>query len=131
MLLDFLPAGCTTEACNAENLLQVGSSDRQKTLEEQLDDVQTQISMANSRLQLKRSKLKRSKRRQIIRELRTLELTQRDAEMHKLSRRLCKQSIGPKNRTYGRYPRQEAWQTDMGGFHEGARGPRWMLSSGD
>ena len=102
LLMELLPSGCTTEVNRtAANLLHVASSDRTKTLGEQLEDVQTQIAIANSMLQVKRAKLKRSKRRQICRELRILELAQRDAEMHQLSRRLCKQNIGPTNRTYG------------------------------
>ena len=99
--------------------MQVAISDRTNTLGEQLDDVQTQIAMAKNRLQVKRAKLKRSKRRQICRELRILELAQRDAEMHKLSRRLCKQNNGQTNRTYGRFPGRklgkQTWEDFMKG----------------
>ena len=120
LLMELLPSGCTSEVNRtAANLLHVASSDRTKTLGEQLEDVQTQIAIANTMLQVKRAKLKRSKRRQICRELRILELAQRDAEMHQLSRRLCKQNIGPKNRTYGRCPGRklgkQTWEDFMKG----------------
>ena len=122
LLMVLLPSGCTSEVDGTSaNLLQLESSDRSNTLGEQLEHVQTQIAMANSMLQLKRAKRKRSKRRQICRELRVLELANRDAEMHQLSRRLCKQNIGPKNRTYGRFPGRKLGKQTWEDFMKGPR----------
>ena len=91
--------------------------------------MQTQIAIANSMLQVKRAKLKRSKRRQICRELRVLELAQRDAEMHQLSRRLCKQNIVTTKRTYGRFPGRklgkQTWEDFMKGPGDQRDAQQW------
>ena len=61
------------------------------------------IAMQTARVIAKQGKIKRTNKRHIFNKLRSLELTHKAAEVHKLASSLCRGQIGPKHRPYGRY----------------------------